>query len=224
MSEIERRGWKSEIEVRSEGGRVVASGIAIRYNSISKNLGGFVERILPGAARKTLKEQDILALHEHDSRMLLGRTSSGTLRLTDSGEELRYEIDLPDTTHGRDVAELLRRGDVKGSSFGFRSITTQETWEKQEDGVVLRTIGELSLRDVSTTCSPAYNETSATLALRSLAEARSLDIATVVAAAEAGELRYVIAPPPAGESKPDGAGAEGRDTPTFHRHPDTWLQ
>ena len=54
------------------------------------------------------------ALFNHERGALLGRTCSGTLRLSEDGTGLRYEIDLPDTTVGRDVAALLERGDLTG--------------------------------------------------------------------------------------------------------------
>ncbi len=217
---FERRTFTGTVEFRAEGKRLLAAGYGAVFNKLSQNLGGFVEQVAPGAFAKTIKEQDIRALFNHDEDHVLGRLAAGTLRLHEDDTGLAYEIDLPDTTSGRDVAVLLERGDVSGSSFGFRTI--DDDWGETEAGFPLRTLKQVSARDVGPVTFPAY--TDSTSALRSLAEARSLDIATVVAAAEAGELRYVIAPPPAGESKPDGAGAEGRDTPTFHRHPDTWLQ
>jgi hypothetical protein len=76
---------------------------------------GPVHRGVPvGAMTKTLSERDITANHEHDPRLYLGRTSAGTLRFEDSPTELRYEVDLPDTSAGRDVANLARAGRPQG--------------------------------------------------------------------------------------------------------------
>lgn len=191
--EEERRGLVNGIEFRSNGPRLVASGVAIRYGSVSKDLGGFRERIMPGAATKSLKERDVLALHEHDRKMFLGRVSSGTLRVHDTPTELAYEVDLPDTTAGRDVAALLERGDVKGSSFGFKAVPAATRWTN-EDGHALRTVGEMMLDHVSTTCYPAYNETSAEVALRTLAAQTGVEVRSLLAAAESGALAALIGP------------------------------
>lgn len=201
----ETRSLAEVPEIRSEDGRLVASGVAIRYGVRSKPiLGRFVEEIRAGAATKTMQERDILALHEHNRAMMLGRTSSGTLRLHDSATELRYEIDLPDTTAGRDVAHLLERGDLRGSSFGFNANPKMVTWST-DNGMAVRSVGEMSLlHHIATTVDPAYNETTAELAYRSLALASELDLRTVIEAADRGELTSLIEhPEQRSEDEPD---------------------
>jgi hypothetical protein len=87
-------------------------GLAAVYNSDSEDLGGFIERIAPGAFKRSLdSSQDVRGFWNHDSRLLLGRRSNGTLRLNDTDQGLAVEIDLPDTGFARDLAELVRRGD-----------------------------------------------------------------------------------------------------------------
>ena len=114
MSDVEQRPFVEPVEVRSEGGKLVLTGTAIRYGARSKDLGGFRERVMPGSATESIQKGDVLALDEHRSERYLGRTSNGTLRLVDSGTELRYEVDLPDTAIGREVAALAERKDYKG--------------------------------------------------------------------------------------------------------------
>lgn len=215
---IERRTVVEPVEFRSDDGRLVAHGMAVVYNRLSKNLGGFVERAAPGATTKTIQEQDIVALANHDPNLLLGRLGAGTLRLEEHRDEgLSYEVDLPDTTAGRDWAQLLERRDVIGSSYGFRAV--EDEWGETEDGFPLRTLKQVSIRDVGPVTFPAYTDT--TSALRSLAEARSLDLDLVVAAAESGELRHLIAP-----DTGDGSDEEEerrRATPTPFRAPLTGL-
>lgn len=192
MSHVfERRSLIEPVEFRGEedGKRILAAGIAIRYNTVSKDVGGYVERIHPSAAKKTIKERDVVALTNHDPNMLLGRTSSGTLRLTNDAEALRYEIELPDTTAGRDTAVLLERRDIIGSSFGFRNVVPPE-WSKTEDGRALRTVVELSLRDVGPVTFPAYDSSEA--ALRSLADQTGVELRALVEAAEHGTLADYI--------------------------------
>jgi len=199
-------------EIRSDGaGKLIASGVAIRYGARSKPiLGRFIEEIRSGAATKTLRETDVMALHEHLPSNMLGRTSNGTLRLTDSPTELRYEVDLPDTTAGRDVAFLLERGDVRGSSFGFKAIPKSVKWSVS-DGMALRSVGELALHHVSTTCCPYYAESSAEVAYRSLADDRQVDLRSVIEAAERGGLAALIEP------ETDEDDEKGRVTTLFRR-------
>jgi uncharacterized protein len=199
----ERRTFNGTVEFRADGGKLTATGHAAVFNRLSQNLGGFVEQVAPGTFAKTIVEQDIRALFNHDENAVLGRLGPGTLRLAEDDTGLAYEIDLPDTTVGRDVAKLIERGDVSGSSFGFRTI--DDEWGETPEGFPLRTLTQVSLRDVGPVTFPAY--TDSTSALRSLAEARSLDIAVLVAAAEAGELRSLIT------SDHDGTD-DGRATPT----------
>ena len=187
---IERRTANEGVELREEGDYLTAIGYAATFNRLSSNLGGFVERVAPGTFTSTLKQADVRALYNHEPDHLLGRSSTGTLRLSEYYHGLRYDIDLPDTTLGRDVAELLRRGDISGSSFGFRTIGDE--WSETEDGYPLRTLTEVALRDVGPVTFPAYTSTDASL--RSLAEERSLDLDTLIQAAEDNCLRDLIFP------------------------------
>lgn len=217
MTAPERRTCPGDVELRKAGDGKVAAGYAARFNKLSQNLGGFVEQVAPGAFTKTIKEQDIRALFNHSEDHVLGRNISETLRLVEDGDGLSYEIDLPDTMMGRDVATLLERRDVSGSSFGFRVV--EDEWGETEQGFPLRTLKQVSLRDVGPVTFPAYSDADA--ALRSLAEARSLDLAHLVAAAKAGDLRSALAD--SEEHRHDDADADGRENPTFARQHMLWL-
>ena len=172
------------LEIRSEGAKKVALGLGIVYGKRSRDLGGFVEEVRMGAAKKTIGEADIRALVNHDVNLLLGRTGAGTLRLEEREDGVQYEIDLPDTTLGRDTAELLARGDYPGSSYGFRAI--EDEWGETEDGRPLRVLTQVAVRDIGPVAFPAYDDT--TTGLRSLAEKRSLDLEEVVRLAQEGNL------------------------------------
>ena len=206
---IERRTATEGVELREEGDTLTAVGYAAMFNRLSQNLGGFVERVAPATFRSTLNQSDVRALFNHEPDHLLGRSSTGTLRLSEDDQGLRYEIDLPATTLGRDVAELLRRGDISGSSFGFRTISDE--WSETEDGYPLRTLTEVALRDVGPVTFPAYSSTEASL--RSLADDRELDLTDLIEAAEANTLRDLIFPT-SDEPEPG-------DTHSVVRHPGT---
>lgn len=118
-----------------------------------------VERVLPGTFDRAIRERhDACALFNHDSNLLLGRVSSGTVRLSVDSYGLVYEADLADTSIARDLATHLDRGDVHSSSFQFR--VTEEAWrtEKLPDGttVEIREILDVTLYDVSPCTYAAY--------------------------------------------------------------------
>lgn len=168
--EKEERSLVHPVERRagSDGAGVMAAGYAIVFNSEVDIGGWFRERIMPGAVTETLKTSDVRAYFGHDPDKVLGRLSAGTLRLTEDSKGLAVEIDLPDTTHGRDVAVSIERGDITGMSFGF--VVTHEEWDETVEPA-LRTIHAIELREVSIVSEPAYDDTS--VALRSLEAART---------------------------------------------------
>jgi len=173
--EIERRDFAFEddtelvVESRADG-RTSIVGYAAVYNRLSLDLGGFKEEILPGAFDKILGRQrgrqDVVALFNHDSNIVLGRTSSGTLELSSDDKGLRYVVTPP--VSRADVLELIQRRDVRGSSFAFTVDKSGESFRTGEDGKAVRQIREVSgLYDVGPVLVPAYPSTSATVAMRS---------------------------------------------------------
>lgn len=180
----ETRTTPEPLEVRASpnGGRMFV-GYAWRYGVLSQNMGGFVERLRQGAGAKTVQEQDLRALFNHNPDHLLGRKGAGTLRIVDDGMGGRYEIDQPDTSLGRDLATLVARGDIYGSSFTFRVVGAArgQVFTRTDAGYPLREVREFQARDVGPVTFPAYS--SADVALRSLAEVRSLPFEEIVAAA-----------------------------------------
>lgn len=148
----------SSSELRAvDGGKKIA-GYAAIFNSLSENLGGFREKIAPGAFANSLASgDDVRGLIDHNPSLILGRTKSGTLRLAEDSKGLRYEINPPDTQYARDLMESLKRGDVDQSSFGFR--TLEDSWTT-ENGEQVRTLLDVKLFDVSAVTFPAYTATS----------------------------------------------------------------
>lgn len=140
---------------------------------------GITETIQRGAFTRALRDrQDVRALFNHESASLLGRISSGTLRLSEDDKGLRYEIDLPDTTLGRDLEQLIQRRDLSGSSFGFR--VKSEKWERtgsKDEDKYKRSILDVDLIDVGPVTFPAYTGTQSQM--------RSEDIESLTAQAEA---------------------------------------
>ena len=161
------------IETRTEereDGTPVIIGHASLYDSRSQNLGGFYETIERGAFTPELIEKsDVRALINHDQNLILGRSTSGTLKLEADEKGLRYEFDVPDTTYGKDLLVSMKRGDIDSSSFAFT--VKRDTWSSDEEGNDIRTINEIErLYDVSPVTYPAYSEANdLTVAQRGLA-------------------------------------------------------
>jgi len=157
-----------EIGIETRGLQRIIRGYAIVFDRLSENLGGFRERIAPGAIDRTLSDGiDLRALVDHDSARILGRLSAGTLRVEKDPHGLRIEVDPPETTSGQDIVESIRRRDVTGMSFAFR--TVDDDWDVKADPPV-RTVTDMLVREVSVVTFPAYPQTE--VALRSLAENR----------------------------------------------------
>lgn len=167
MSKIIRCQPSAELRLRSEGGGRKAVGYAAVFNSwtsLSKGKGYDVREVIrPGAFRNALAEgQDVRALFNHNPSDLLGRTSAGTLRLAEDSRGLWVEIDLPDTATGRDVAELVGRGDASQMSMAFLPRAGGESVKRRSEGglsITETVITDADLFDVSIVTYPAYQAT-----------------------------------------------------------------
>jgi HK97 family phage prohead protease len=150
---------RAGVELRADGRRLV--GHASIFNTQADIGGAFREIVRPGAFRATLASgRDVVGLLDHNPVMLLGRTASGTLRLSEDSRGLAFELDTPDTQLGRDTLVMAQRGDLRGASFSFRA--TNETWPTRD----LRELRSVELHDISLVSSfPAYSGTD--IAIRS---------------------------------------------------------
>ncbi|WP_396631595.1 HK97 family phage prohead protease [Lysinibacillus sp. A4] len=151
------------LQTRSQGDSEsnVIEGYAAVFNSPTDIWGMFTEIIAPGAfADAIASNDDIRALFNHDWNNVLGRTKSGTLRLSEDARGLKFEVDLPNTTLARDLSESLRRGDISQCSFGF--VPTSETWDYEPE-IPVRTINTVELHEISVVSIPAYEDTEVTL-------------------------------------------------------------
>lgn len=168
VSKIETRVFVNDFEVRETSDGMTLTGYAARFNQPSEDMG-FVERIAPGAFKRSLSSRnDIKLLWNHSSSDVLGSTRAGTLRLMEDEYGLRVEADLPDTQAGRDAKVLIQRGDVTGFSFGFTVPANGDTWN---DSGTERTLKSVRLLEVSAGVAfPAYPSTVGSAQVRSLEE------------------------------------------------------
>lgn len=179
VDNVERRFYIDETAVEFRAGEGDAPptivGYAAVFNSPSSEIPvrkedpngrKFREIVRPGAfAESIVSARSIFALFQHNPMAVLGSTANGTLRISEDNRGLRYEITPPNTQAGRDVVELIRRGDVRGSSFGFNVRAGGQTIKKDGDQI-FRELRSLDLLDVSPVTVGAYP--AADVSLRSL--------------------------------------------------------
>lgn len=161
------------------------TGYAIVFNSLSENLGGFRERILPEAVDRTLRQgTNVYALLDHkmETTSILGSTDTGLLRLKKDRHGLAVDVTPPDTSSSRDLITVMKAGLVKGMSFRYKPIRPggmRVADEESPDGLPILEITDMTFREVSFVLSPAYLETEAkarnqALDAETMAEIRSL--------------------------------------------------
>lgn len=189
------------IECRAVENSRTVEGYALVFNSLSKNLGGFYERISPDSLGDVVMRSDIMALLNHDkSRGILARSryGKGSLSLEIDEVGLKYRFEAPKTALGDELLEYLRRNDITSSSFAF--IVGEDSWKKESDGTYIRTITKFNkLVDISPVFEAAYDATSVVCARfaeiqeeERLENERLMKEAEERAAAEAAEAKVKL--------------------------------
>jgi HK97 family phage prohead protease len=157
--EPEIRTNSVDFEVRAEGDGMTFTGYASVFNSPSEDLGGFIEYVAPGAFKRSLQSRnEVKLLWNHDSGEPLASLRGGTMQLVEDERGLKVTAQLPQTSRGRDVAELLRTNVINEMSFGFNVI--KDSWSR--DGQT-RTLESVRLFEVSVVSFGAYKSTSASV-------------------------------------------------------------
>jgi HK97 family phage prohead protease len=156
-NEPEVRTNSVDFEVRAEGDGMTFTGYASVFNSPSQDLGGFIEYVAPGAFKRSLQSRnEVKLLWNHDSGEPLASLRGGSMQLVEDERGLKVTATLPQTSRGKDVAELLRTKVIDSMSFGFNVI--KDTWSR--DGQT-RTLDSVRLFEVSIVSFPAYESTTA---------------------------------------------------------------
>jgi HK97 family phage prohead protease len=170
-----------DFEVRAEGDGMTFTGYASVFNSPSEDLGGFIEYVAPGAFKRSLQSRnEVKLLWNHDSGEPLASLRGGTMQLVEDERGLKVTAQLPNTTRGRDVAELLRTNVINEMSFGFNVI--KDSWSR--DGQT-RTLESVRLFEVSVVSFGAYKATEA--AVRSQPTINPDQLADALLKLESGE-------------------------------------
>ena len=161
MADREKRQIRAALTsftTRDDGGALAIEGYFAVFNSNYEIAEGMSESIAQGAFDDTLSD-DIRALINHDTTLVLGRTKAGTFQLRTDSHGLWGHIDInPNDTDAMNLYNRVQRGDVDQCSIGF-DILSEET-DFREDGSVHWTITKTKLYECSCCTFPAYEETS----------------------------------------------------------------
>ena len=153
---MERR-FASEARAAIEGNRLIGHASVFEQET---RIADFYEQVHRDAFADVLDGDTVLQL-EHQG-LPLARTTSGTMTLAVDGTGLVFDAEPADTSAGRDLRTLVRRGDLYSCSFGFT--VAEDDWSKRDDGTPLRTILRVGrLYDVSVVTFPAYLGTDVSL-------------------------------------------------------------
>ncbi len=146
--------FEMRMETAEDSARVIGAGAV--YNKRSQDLGGFFEIIREGAFKRSLESGRVIkSFVNHDPNQVLGTTESNPpLTITDDKRNMGYEVEIPDTSYGKDLRENLKRGNIKGSSFQFRTI--EDNWYKDDKGETVREVISAELFEVGPVTDPAY--------------------------------------------------------------------
>ena len=183
----ERRYTPGVVEVRASDAGKRIGGYGAVFGKLSRNLGGFVERVGEGAFNqsRSVGWPNVVCRYNHDANMVLGTTAGGTLTLQTDSVGLNYEVIPPNAR--ADILELVERRDIQFSSFAFRVPPGGDEWSVTDQNYPMRTLHEVQLVDVAPVLDPAYPD--ATAGLRSLALAMDAPFDDVAELASADELR-----------------------------------
>ena len=157
MEKRQLRSVPTKFETREDGENPTIEGYFAVFNSNYEIAPGMSESIAPGAFSRTLAN-DVRALINHDTTLVLGRTKANTLELREDSHGLWGKISInPNDRDAMNLYERVKRGDVDQCSFGF-DLKEQDT-EIRDDGAVHWTIKDLDLFEVSCCTFPAYEQT-----------------------------------------------------------------
>lgn len=157
----------SSIKASTETSENLVEGYALKFNTLSEDLGGFKEVILQNALSET-DMTDIRCFLDHDTSKILGRTISNTLNIEVDEIGLKIKCALPNNTLGNDTFESIRRGDLSQMSFAFILGNNGDNFEHTENGYIRKIHNIKKITEVSIVSIPAYSETDIAVAQRNL--------------------------------------------------------
>lgn len=186
-----------ELRDRGREGKWIGGYATVFMPRMSRNLGGFVEQVAPHAFDEARLGgwNDVVCRFNHDSNLILGTTAAGTLQTKTDSIGLDYQVLPPEAR--ADVVELVKRGDIRYSSFAFRVNSGGDEWSVTDQNFPLRTLHSVELVDVAPVLSPGYPDATAAVratkgALRSLADHFQVSADEIRSLAEDDNLRKLF--------------------------------
>lgn len=162
MIKIETREmyFKSDLKTRENDDKEkIIEGYFIRFNEETELAPGMFEEISPMAVSRSLTNNDIYALFNHDSKSPLGRTGNGTLELRSDNNGLWGKVKINENDpEAISVYAKVQRGDIHGCSFGFFPL--DEEIQNRDDGSIKFVVRDADIREVTVCTFPAYPTTS----------------------------------------------------------------
>jgi len=161
MFEKNERTVEGVVRMSFDGKFPSITGLAVAYNKISNaplpESPLIKEKIAVGAFKRSVAEDDIQLLWQHNTQYILGRKRAGTLTLTENDEGVSFENVPPDVGWARDLQTSIKRGDISSMSFKFNG---SAHYERMAGGTYLQVIDEGRLEEISIVTSPVYLSTS----------------------------------------------------------------
>ncbi|MBC1373367.1 HK97 family phage prohead protease [Listeria booriae] len=159
------QGASTDVDGEKE---MVIQGYALKFNSLSEDLGGFRELIL-STAMDNVDLSDVRCLVNHDRNLCIGRTKADTLKLNVDQTGLWFECSLPATSYAKDLYENMKAGNIDQCSFKFFLSEGGASWKRDKDGGYVRSIHKFSkIEEISIVTIPAYEGTNVEVASRDL--------------------------------------------------------
>ena len=156
-----QRSYEITYRAKKDSDKKIIQGYAVVFDAWAdvRSWGeSWKECIRKGAFTQSLKENNILALYNHDFNNVLARKDVN-MKLVEDDKGLYFEIELPDTTQGNDLYELIDKGIVNQCSFS--GYVRKNLWSEDDGGNVLREILEIDLIEITITPIPVYEVTEA---------------------------------------------------------------
>lgn len=158
-------------EVKATLEDMVVEGYALKFDTYSEDLGGFIETI-SRTALDTTDFSDVRCFVDHDTSKILGRTIAETLQLEVDGIGLKFKCFFPETTLGRDTFESVKRGDLSQMSFAFE-IAKDGDRISYRNGIYIRELLNIKrITEISIVSMPAYTDTDISIAKRKIEHVR----------------------------------------------------
>lgn len=187
MEKLELRILPTTLTTEDDG--MYVEGLVNETEKLSHVLGirkKFREKISKGAFKRAIeRENRIDFLAEHDNRMLLATTQNGSLDIFEDEQGLKIRAKIAPTSYGKDIYTLMKEGMVGHMSFGFKALS--DKWSKGEDGILVRTVEDLNLFEVSAVRNPAYPQSA--ISARGIEVVEDVEIPDYVENEEKEEVR-----------------------------------